>query len=74
MPIHAEFISNSQVAIPLVRQQHDAAARDYLLGGTLRADPRLKQFLLLAFQLEDHHAASKPHGNRYVWLFSAPEH
>ena len=32
MSVHAEFISNRQIAGPLVRQQHDAAARDYLLG------------------------------------------
>jgi len=70
MSIHAEFICNGYVAVPLVRQQHDAAARDYLLGGAVRADPHLEQLLLLRFQLEDHrtgaHAASKPHGNRFV--------
>src|SRR5215471_11485691 len=42
MSVHAEFISNRQIAGPLVRQQHDAAARDYLLGGAVRTDPRLE--------------------------------
>jgi hypothetical protein len=32
----------------------------------VRTDPHFKQLLLRSFQLEDHHAASKPQGNRYV--------
>jgi hypothetical protein len=72
MSVHAEFTRNGRIALPLVRQQHDAAARDYLLGGAVllgdavRTDPRLEQVLLLRFQLQGHrtvaHAATKPHG------------
>jgi hypothetical protein len=42
MSVHPELISNRQIAVPLVRQQHDAAAPDYLLGGAVRTHPRLE--------------------------------
>src|SRR5215469_4817982 len=58
--------ASRQVAVPLVRQQHDAAAGDDLLRGAVCADPRLNKLLLLGFQLEDHHAVSTPHGNQTV--------